>query len=61
MPALFYMPNSRWHPAALDAYNERIAILMESPADPPLEIRKIAWTQAEEADRLAKTSQKELT
>lgn len=42
-----YQPNPRWHPASRDAYDERIAILMEGPDEPPVAIRRIAWLQAQ--------------
>lgn len=42
-----YTPNSRWHPASRDAYDERIAILMEGPGEPSVAIRRIAWLQAQ--------------
>lgn len=54
-----YAPSPHWHPAARDAYDERIAILMQSAEHPPVDVRRTAWIQAEQEDRFHKQNTKE--
>ena len=49
-----FTPSPTWHPVARDAYDERIAILMEGPGEPTEDVRRIAWIQAELEDKVHK-------
>lgn len=53
-----YDPSPSWHPAARDAYDERIAILTQGPQEPTVSEKRIAWMQAEAEDRVHKQAAK---